>query len=525
MGEEKQNWLYFIFLFSFCIFLIGTFIYFFVKKKIKEQIQQANENIKKKILQSRFISAKIIAEAEKKIALLRKEAEHDLNQRRNIIINLEEKIIHKEELLTSRFKYLNEKEESLYNKEKKIDVSKKYLEEMQNQIEKTLIQQQNKLEEISNLSQKEAKEIILQQTKENSYKEIMNYEKEQEKEYKFKIKTKAKHLLTLTMQKLSKEIADTHNTSTIFLEQDEFKGKIIGKEGRNIRAFEVITGVDLIIDDNPNTVILSCFEPIRREIAKRTLENLIMDGRITPASIEKIFAKTSSEIDEFIQEIGEEAIYEAKIGFIDEELIKLLGKLNFRTSYGQNVLNHSLEVSFLAGILAAEIGENEVLARRAGLLHDIGKALDYNIEGSHVKIGVDLALKYKEPPEVIDSIASHHEDQEPTTLIAVLVAIADTISSARPGARRDSINNYIQRIMQLENIANSIQGVEKAYAIKSGREIRVIVKSKEVNDLNTFIIAKKIKKQIQKNVHYNGSIKITVIREIRAIDIAEVNNN
>lgn len=385
------------------------------------------------------------------------------------------------------------------------------------------MKQKNKLEKIATLTKEEAKNIIFKEIKTNSYQELIEYEKEKEKEYKFKLTNKAKVLLISAMEKLSKEVVNEHNTSTIFLEKDEIKGKIIGKEGKNIKTFEIITGVDLIIDDTPNIVILSCFDPIRREIAQKTLEELINDGRINPANIEKIFQKNSQEVDEFIQVKGEEAIFETKIGMIDEELIKLLGKLNFRTSYGQNVLKHSLEVAFLAGKLAAEIGENEIIARRAGLLHDIGKALDHQIEGDHIKIGIDLANKYQEPFEVIDAIASHHENQEPQTAIAVLVSIADTISSSRPGARKESIERYIERITQLEQIADNIPGVEKAFAIRSGREIRVIVKTDEVDDSNTFLIAKQIKKQIKKNINYNGIIQITVIRELRVIELAEVN--
>lgn len=285
---------------SFILFFIfaglGTLIYFVSKKKISEKIRKIDESIEKKILKSQLLSAQILSETENKVHLLKKETENDLNQRRKIIINLEEKIIHKEELLTSRFKYLHEKEESLYNKEQKININKKYLEELQNKIEKIIIQQQNKLEQISSLTRIEAREIILKQVRDDSYQEIINYEKEQEKEYKFKIKNKAKNLLILTMQKLSKEVVYEHNISMIFLEQDSLKGRIIGKEGRNIKAFEIITGVDLIIDDNPNTIILSCFDPIRREIAKRTLEALIIDGRITPASIEKIFLKNPKKL-------------------------------------------------------------------------------------------------------------------------------------------------------------------------------------------------------------------------------------
>ncbi|WP_210954937.1 ribonuclease Y [Candidatus Phytoplasma luffae] len=405
----------------------------------------------------------------------------------------------------------------------KINKNQKYLETLQTELEQTILKQKNKLEKIATLTKEEAKNIIFKEIKTNSYQELIEYEKEKEKEYKFKLTNKAKVLLISAMEKLSKEVVNEHNTSTIFLEKDEIKGKIIGKEGKNIKTFEIITGVDLIIDDTPNIVILSCFDPIRREIAQKTLEELINDGRINPANIEKIFQKNSQEVDEFIQVKGEEAIFETKIGMIDEELIKLLGKLNFRTSYGQNVLKHSLEVAFLAGKLAAEIGENEIIARRAGLLHDIGKALDHQIEGDHIKIGIDLANKYQEPFEVIDAIASHHENQEPQTAIAVLVSIADTISSSRPGARKESIERYIERITQLEQIADNIPGVEKAFAIRSGREIRVIVKTDEVDDSNTFLIAKQIKKQIKKNINYNGIIQITVIRELRVIELAEVN--
>ncbi|MDV3167801.1 MAG: ribonuclease Y [Candidatus Phytoplasma stylosanthis] len=522
---SKECIIIFLYLFYFFILLITLLYFHITKKQIKKKITETDEEIKKKISKSKLISSQLIQEVEKKISLLKKENEKDLNQRRKIIINLEEQMIHKEELLNKRIQYLDEKEEMLYIKENKINTNKEHLKELKNKIEKIIIQQQTELEKISNLTKKEAEKILFLKAKQEIHKKIIEYEKIKEQEYKFKIKNKAKELLISTMQKLSREVISVHNTSIIFLEQNELKGRIIGKEGRNIKSFEIITGVDLIIDETPNTVILSCFDPIRREIAKRTLENLINDGRITPSSIEKIFQKKSEEIDDFIQETGEKAVLETKIGIIDEELIKLLGKLQFRTSYGQNVLEHSLEVAFLAGKLASEIGENEIIARRAGLLHDIGKALDYQIEGSHVKIGVDLAIKYKEPFEVIDAISSHHEDEEAKTSIAVLVSIADTISSARPGARRESIENYIQRINQLENIANNIPGVEKSYVIRSGREIRVIIKTEIVDDYNTFLIAKKIKKQIEENLHYNGIIKITVIRELRVIESAEVNKN
>ncbi|TVY12213.1 ribonuclease Y [Candidatus Phytoplasma pini] len=509
----------------YCIFFIITILYFFFnKRKMNKQIYIVEKQIKDRILKSQLISSKMISEAEKKIYLLKKETENDLNERRKIIVNLEEKMIHKEELLTFRTGYLSKKEELLYIQENKLKNNKNYIEKLENKLQKQIYEQMMKLEEISFLTFEEARKVIMQKTEQNVFEEMQHYIKKTEEEYKYQVQKKAKMLLVSVMQKISRKTASEQNISMIFLEKDDLKGRIIGKDGRNIKTFELITGVDLIIDDAPNIVILSSFDPIRREIAKITLENLILDGRITPSSIEIMFKKKQNEIDDIIKEIGEESIYESKIGIIDEELVQLLGKLKFRTSYGQNILQHSLEVSFIAGKLAAEIGENEILARRAGLLHDIGKALDYQIEGSHVEIGINLAAKYKESDEVIDAIASHHEDKEPSYLISVLVIIADAVSSARPGARRETLENYIQRIQKLEQITNKIEGVEKSYAIKSGREIRVIVKAEETNDLLTFAIAKKIKKQIQTNINYNGNIKIIVIRELRVNEIAEVNN-
>ncbi|WCA22579.1 ribonuclease Y [Candidatus Phytoplasma oryzae] len=517
------------FIILFCLsnifsFLVTFFYFKLQKEELKKKIKKIEKQIKEKIEKSEIISEKIISEANNKNYLLKKETEEDLKQRRKIIVNLEEKIIHKEELLVSRTEYLNKKEETLYKKEQEINNLKKEIEKIKNKTEEILIQQQKKVEEISLFTQKQAQLILFQKAQKNIAQEIMNFSKEKEEEFKLQVQKKAKTLLIYIMQTLSKSnIISEHNISVVFLSDDDIKGKIIGKEGRNIRNFEVITGVDLIIEDVPNTVILSSFDPIRREIAKKTLEYLINDGRITPASIEKTFKKMMLEMDNFIQETGEIAVYETKIGIVDKEIINLLGKLKFRMSYGQNVLNHSLEVAFLAGKLAAEIGEDEIITRRAGLLHDIGKALNCKKEGNHVKIGIELAIKYKEPIEVIDTIASHHEDQEPNTITAILVTIADTISSSRPGARKESIENYFKRINQLEKIANNIEGVEKSYAIRSGREIRVIVKSKEIDDLKTFIIAQKIKKEIKENkkIQNNRTIKITVIREFRIEDKIE----
>ena len=352
-------------------------------------------------------------------------------------------------------------------------------------------------------------------------KEIAEYIRERENEAKLEADKTARELIVSSMQKYAADIASDQTVTVVGLPNEEMKGRIIGREGRNIRTIEAITGVDLIIDDTPEAVVLSSFDPLRREIARVTLESLIKDGRIHPTRIEELYDKVCKDIKQQIIEYGKDATFELGLTKFDPELLEIIGKLHFRTSYGQNALQHSIEVSHLSGLLAGELGEDIVLAKRAGLLHDIGKAIDHEIEGSHVDIGVDIAKKYKENPIVINAIASHHGDTQATSVISIIVAIADALSASRPGARNDSLENYIKRLEQLEGAANEIKGVEKTFAVQAGRELRVIVKPEEVDDLESHRIAREIKEKIESTLKYPGTIKITVIRETRAQEEAK----
>ena len=395
------------------------------------------------------------------------------------------------------------------------------LAQLDDKMEQIKKQELEELEKISKYSKEQAKTEIMKIVEEKMSKEITAYIKEKEAEAKLEVDEKSKELLVGTMQKYSADITSEQTVSVIALPNDEMKGRLIGREGRNIRTIESVTGVDLIIDDTPEAIVISSFDPLRREIARLTLETLIKDGRIHPARIEELYAKTCADVKQTIKEFGKNALYELGLSKMDPELVEIVGKLHFRSSYGQNALTHSMEVANLAGIMASELGENVNLAKRAGLLHDIGKAIDFEMEGSHVKIGVDLAKKYGEDEVVINAIASHHGEVPPTSIISSIVAIADAVSASRPGARNDSSENYVQRLEQLEEIGNKMQGVEKAYAIQAGRELRVMVKPDEVDDLTAHQIAREIKEKIENELKYPGTIKVTVIRETRAQEEAK----
>ena len=377
------------------------------------------------------------------------------------------------------------------------------------------------LEKISGFSKEKAREMVLKKVEEEMNREIAVYLKEREDEAKLESDRKAKEMIVSSMQRYSSDVTSEQTVSTVELPNDEMKGRIIGREGRNIRTIEAVTGVDLIIDDTPEVIVLSSFDPLRREIAKTTLETLIKDGRIHPARIEELYDKVCEDYKKIIREKGEEALFELGISKVDPEIVELVGKLAFRTSYGQDALAHSKEVAHLAGLMASELGENVSLAKRAGLLHDIGKAIDFEVEGSHVEIGADIAKKHGEDKVVINAIESHHGDKKAEYIISELVAIADALSAARPGARNDSLENYVKRLEELETIGNSIEGVEKTFAMQAGRELRVMVRPDQIDDLSSYKVAREIKDKIEETMQYPGTIKVVVIRETRAEEVAK----
>lgn len=477
---------------------------------VDDGISQAEKAKKEKLI-----------EARQEIYNLNLENDKIIKEKKQIVSELENKLNQREDLLERRSANLDKRELNLDRKEEALDEKKSALEEKNSKLDSIITQQNSKLLEIANLTEEKARQVIMERVEQDMSEEIGRYIREQEETAKAEANKTAKGIIVNAIQRLAQDVTAETTVSVVNLPSDEMKGRIIGREGRNIRTIEALTGVDLIIDDTPEAVVLSGFDPIRREIAKRTIETLITDGRIHPARIEEIVEKTRVEVDQFIRDQGDKAIFETGVGKMHPDLVKLVGRLHYRTSYGQNALKHAIETSFLAGKIAVELGENEVIAKRAGLLHDIGKAVDHEMEGTHVEIGVNLATKYREHIAVIDGIQSHHGDTEAKTVIGVIVAAADALSAARPGARSESLENYIQRLSQLEEISNSVKGVESAFAIQAGREVRVIVKPNEVDDARTYTIAREIKQQIEEKLSYPGTIKVTVIRETRAQDIAK----
>ncbi len=481
-------------------------------------------------------AAQIVDRAKKEAATLRKEAEVqakdvafqakeefevEARETRRELHGLERRLVQKEENLEKKSSHLEEKSEELGRREQSISDRERHLQQKNEEAEQLVTEQRTRLEQIANISSEEAKHELMASMESEARHDAAKNIKQIEDEAKETADKKAKKILSLAIQRYAGDYVAEKTINSVALPNDEMKGRIIGREGRNIRAIEAATGIDLIIDDTPEAVIISGFNPVRREVARLSLERLITDGRIHPSRIEEVVKKAEQDVDGIVREAGEQATFDVGVHGIHPEIIRLIGRLKYRTSYGQNVLQHSLEVSFLCGIMAAELGVNVKQAKRAGLLHDIGKAVDHEVEGSHALIGADLARKHGEAPKIVHAIAAHHEEEKPETVLAVLVQAADALSGARPGARREMLETYVKRLNDLERIGNNVEGVTACYAIQAGREIRVMVSSDKVSDDQSHAVARDIARKIENDMTYPGQIKVNVIRETRAVDYAK----
>lgn len=492
---------------------------YFVRKNIAEGKLNEAETVVKRMIdeaekKAESVKKEKLVEAKEEVHRLRSEAEKEYKERRSELQKYEKRVLQKEETLDKKISQVEDKDNRYNDKFRK-------LQEKEEEISKLVDEQMQKLEDISKLTLDEAKKEILSMAEKDVKHEMAIMIKDLESKAKDEADKKAREIVSYAIQRCAADHVAETTVSVVNLPNDEMKGRIIGREGRNIRTLETLTGVDFIIDDTPEAVVLSAFDPIRREIARIALERLISDGRIHPSRIEEMVEKAKVEVDTMIKEEGEKASFETGVFGLHPELIKLLGRLKYRTSYGQNVLKHSIEISHLCGIMATEIGADPKLAKRAGLLHDIGKAVDHEMEGTHVEIGMDLLRRYKESKDVIHAMSTHHGDYEPQSVEAVLVTAADAISAARPGARGETLEAYIKRLEKLEEISNSFEGVDKSYAIQAGREVRIIVKPEDINDESLPLLARDITKRIEDEMEYPGQIKVNIIRETRAIDYAK----
>ncbi|MBM7623271.1 ribonuclease Y [Sporohalobacter salinus] len=499
--------------------VIGVGVGYLVRRYIAESKIESAEKRAEQIIEdaSREADSKqreILLEAKEKAHEIKEDVENECRKRRDELQRLEKRLVKKEDTLENRLEDVEQREKDLNEKEEEIKEKKEKI----NKLHKKHVKE---LEELSGLTTEEAKDLLLQRVEDEVEHESARMIKEIESQAREEANKRAREIISTAIQRCAADHVAETTVSVVSLPNDEMKGRIIGREGRNIRALENLTGIDLIIDDTPEAVILSGFDPIRREIARIALEKLIADGRIHPARIEEMVEKAEEEIDSRIYEEGEQATFDTGVHGLDNEIIKLLGRLKYRTSYGQNVLQHSIEVAHLAGVMATELGVDAKLAKRAGLLHDLGKAVDHDVEGPHVKIGADLAEKYGESPEVIHAILAHHGDIEAESVEAVLVAAADAVSAARPGARRETLESYIKRLENLENLADSFNGVETAYAIQAGRELRIMVEPDQISDNKASKLAYDVSKQVEDELEYPGQIKVTVVRETRKVEYAQ----